>query len=436
MRVGKFSNFSQNYDMTEEFLQYIWKYRLYKPGLSLVSGEPLEVIHPGEQNFDEGPDFFNTRIRLGQTIWAGNAEVHIRASDWQRHDHDVEKNYGNVVLHVVYENDYPVTRANGEIIPAIELCDQFDMAMFERYRGFMQNRQWIPCEGLIGSVSTFEKETWLERLLIERLERKEAAISDALKQNHNDWHETFYRSLARAFGFKLNADAFEMLAKSLPQHYLGKHKDNLMQVEALLFGQAGLLGEELTEQYAQTLWHEYKYLKKKFELQPMSGHLWRFMRLRPSNFPTVRIAQFAMLIHQSSGLLSQLLEIGDTATLLQLLDTDCSDYWQTHYHFGKPSAPKSKHMGEASAISLVINTVVPFIFALGRQKDDQPMKDKALQLLQDLPGELNSITKKWTSLGMDNTTAANSQALIELKNNYCDFKKCLNCRIGNALIRK
>ena len=422
--------------MTEEFLQYLWKYRLYKAGLSLVSGEPVEVIHPGEQNFDEGPDFFNTRIRLGQTIWAGNAEVHIRASDWQKHNHDVEKNYGNVVLHVVYENDYPLTRADGEIIPAIELRDQFDIAMFERYRGFMQNKQWIPCAGLLKSVSAFEKEIWLERLLIERLERKEEAITTALKQNQNDWHETFYRSLAKAFGFKLNADVFEMLAKSLPLKYLGKHKDNLMQVEALLFGQAGLLGEELTGQYAQTLWHEYKYLRRKFQLQPISGHLWRFMRLRPSNFPTVRIAQFAMLIHQSSGLLSQLLEIEDTTKLLQLLDTDCSDYWQTHYHFGKPSTPKSKHIGEASVNSLVINTVVPFIFALGRQKDDQLMKDKALQLLQDLPGEVNTIIKHWISLGMDNKSAANSQALIELKNNYCDFKKCLNCRIGNALIRK
>ena len=422
--------------MTEEFLQYIWKYRLYKPGLSLVSGEPVEVVHPGEQNFDEGPDFFNTRIRLGQTIWAGNAEVHIRASDWQRHDHDVETNYGNVVLHVVYENDYQVIRANGEIIPAMELRDHFDMAMYERYRGFMQNKQWIPCEGLLGSVSAFVKETWLERLLIERLERKEEAITIALTQNHNDWHETFYRSLARAFGFKLNADAFELLAKSLPQQCLGKHKDNLIQVEALLFGQAGLLGEELTGQYAQTLWHEYKYLRKKFELKPISGHLWRFMRLRPSNFPTVRIAQFAMLVHESSGLFSQLLEIGDTAKLLQLLDTNCSDYWNTHYHFGKDSAPKYKHLGEASAISLVINTLVPFMFALGRQRDDQPMKDKALQLLQDLPGEVNSITKHWTSLGMDNKSAANSQSLIELKNNYCDFKKCLNCSIGNALIRK
>lgn len=422
--------------MTEEFLQYLWRYRLYKPGLTLVSGEPLEVIHPGEQNFDEGPDFFNTRIRLGQTIWAGNAEVHIRASDWQRHEHNVEKNYGNVVLHVVYENDYKIVRADGEIIPAVELRDQFDTAMFERYRGFMQNRQWIPCQGLLENISGFEKESWLERLLVERLERKDAELTAIFKLNRNDWHETFYLSLARAFGFKLNADAFGMLAKSLPLKYLGKHKDNLMQVESLLFGQAGLLSEEFTDQYAQTLWHEYKYLVRKFQLKPMEGHLWRFMRLRPSNFPTIRIAQFAMLIYQSTGLLSQILEIQDARRLLKLLDTDCSEYWQTHYQFGKPSSAKSKHLGEASAISLVINTVVPFMFALGKQKDDQMLKDKAFQILQDLPGEINSITKIWTSLGMNNGSSAESQALLELKNNYCDFKKCLNCRIGNALISK
>jgi hypothetical protein len=422
--------------MTEEFLQYLWKYRLYKPGLTLVSGEPLEIIHPGEQNFDSGPDFFNTRIRIGNTIWAGNAEVHIKASDWQRHNHQSDKNYNNVILHIVHENDVPVKREDGQLIPAIEVIGQYDIGMYERYRGFMQNRQWIPCAGLIGDVDSFGKNAWLESLLIERLARKESHIADTLKQNQNDWHETFYRSLAHAFGFKLNADAFETLAKSLPQQYLGKHKDNLLQVEALLFGQAGLLCEELTDQYAQTLWYEYTFLRKKFRLQQINGHLWRFMRLRPSNFPTIRIAQFAMLIHQSAGLLSKLLEARETAELLHLLDVSCSGYWDTHYQFGKVSPSRDKKLGKNSALLLVINTVVPFMFALGRQKDDQVMKDKALQLLQELPGEVNSITKKWGFLGMEVNKASRSQALIELKNNYCDLKKCLNCRIGNTLIRR
>ena len=421
--------------MTEEFLQYLWKFRLYKPGLSLVSGEPLEIIHPGEQNFDSGPDFFNTRIRIGETIWAGNTEIHIRASDWYRHNHQEDKSYDNVILHVVLDNDLPVIRGNGEIIPAIEINGKYDTGMYERYQGFMQNRQWIPCAGLIGDVDAFEKDAWLERLLVERLARKESLISDALNQNHNDWHETFYRSLARAFGFKLNADAFEALAKSLPLQYIGKHKDNLLQVEALLFGQAGLLSEELTEQYAQTLWHEYKFLRKKFGLKPVDGHLWRFMRLRPSNFPTVRIAQFAMLTHQSAGLLSRLLEAENTGQLLQLLDVGCSGYWGTHYQFGKVSAFRRKRLGQDSAILLVVNTVVPFMFALGRQKDNQAVKDRALRFLQELPGEVNSITKRWALLGLNINTSAHSQALIELKNNYCDLKKCLNCRIGNKLIR-
>jgi hypothetical protein len=422
--------------MTEEFLQYLWKFRLYKHGMTLVSGEPFEIIHPGEQNFDSGPDFFNTRIRIGDTIWAGNAEVHIRASDWLRHNHQADKSYSNVIVHVVYENDLPVTREDGHPIPAVVVKGNYDSGMFERYRGFMQNRQWIPCAGLIANVNDFEKEAWLERLLIERLARKERNIADALKLNLNDWHETFYRSLARAFGFKLNADAFEALAKSIPQQYLAKHKDSLLQVEALLFGQAGLLSEELTDQYSQTLWHEYTFLRKKFQLKPINGHLWRFMRLRPSNFPTVRIAEFAMLIHLSAELLSKLLESQNTLQLLKLLDVGCSEYWLTHYQFGKSSPSREKRLGSDSAILLVINTVVPFMFALGRQKDDQLLKDKALQLMMDLPGEVNSITKKWTSLGMNVNTAAKSQALIELKNNYCDLKKCLNCRIGNTLIRK
>jgi hypothetical protein len=422
--------------MTEEFLQYLWKFRLYKPNLTLVTGEPLEIIHPGEQNSDAGPDFFNTRIRIGDTIWAGNAEVHIRASDWQRHNHQLDKSYNNIILHIVYENDLPVLRKDGQPIPTIEVIGQYDTRMFERYRSFMQNRQWIPCARLIAEVSDFEKDAWLESVLVGRLARKEKLIADILKQNQNDWHETFYRSLARAFGFKLNADAFEAMAKSLPQQYLGKHKDNLLQLEALLFGQAGLLSEEFTDQYAQTLWYEYTFLRKKFSLEPINGHLWRFMRLRPSNFPTIRIAQFAMLIHQSAGLLSKLLEAGSKMQLFQLLDAGCSEYWQTHYTFNKPSPTKEKKLGQNSAVLLIINTLVPFMFALGRLKDDQSLKDRALQLLQDLPGEVNSITKKWVTLGVDAKTAAQSQALIELKNNYCDLKKCLNCRIGNALIRR
>ncbi|MEI6748967.1 MAG: DUF2851 family protein [Bacteroidota bacterium] len=422
--------------MNEEFLQYLWKFRLYKPGLALVTGESLEIIHPGEQNFDSGPDFFNTRIRIGDTIWAGNTEIHVKASDWFRHNHQSDKSYANVILHVVLENDLPVTRADGHPISTIEVKGNFDEGMYERYRDFMQNRQWIPCAGQIAVVEAFDKDAWLERLLIERLVRKENYIAETLKLNQNDWHETFYRSLARSFGFKLNADAFETLAKSLPLKYLEKNKGNLLQVEALLFGQAGLLTEELTDQYAQTLFHEYSFLRKKFRLYPIDGHLWRFMRLRPSNFPTIRIAQFAMLVHQSAGLLSKLLDAVDISELLRLLDVGCSGYWQDHYQFNKPSSIREKKLGQNSAILLIINTVVPFMFALGRQKDDQALKDKALHLLQDLPGEVNSITKKWAALGMDVSTAAQSQALLELKNSYCNLKKCLNCRIGNTLIRR
>jgi hypothetical protein len=421
--------------MTEEFLQYLWKFRLFKPDISLVSGEALEVIHPGEQNSDSGPDFFNTRIRIGDTRWAGNAEIHIKASDWHRHNHQNDKSYDNVILHIVLDNDFQVFSKNGQAIPTIEVNGKYDLSMYERYRGFMQNRQWIPCAGLINDVDNFEKDAWLERLLVERLARKESLISDTLMQNQNDWHESFYRSLSRGFGFKLNSDAFETLAKSLPQKYLGKHKDNLLQIESLLFGQAGLLSEEFTDQYAQSLWHEYSFLRKKYEIKPISGHLWRFMRLRPLNFPTIRIAQFAMLIHKSAGLLSKLLEAENTNQLIQLLDVGCSEYWQTHYQFGKASASREKRLGQDSIILLIINTVVPFMFTLGLHKDSQSLKDKALKLLEELPGEVNSLTKKWSSLGMDINTAGKSQALLELKNNYCDLKKCLNCRIGNALIR-
>ncbi len=422
--------------MTEEFLHYIWKFRLFNLNSELYSGESFEVIDPGIHNFDSGPDFLNSRVKIGDTVWAGNVEIHIRSSDWFAHGHDSDKAYENVILHVVYVNDKPVKRKNGELIPVLELTGKFEEALFNRYRYFLGNRQWIPCEKFIHRAGRFIINNQLDRLLVERLEDKSNAIVERLNINGNNWEQTFYEFLAKNFGFKVNAVPFEMTAKSLPLSCLGKHKDNRQQIEAMLFGQAGLLESETGDEYYLKLRKEYLFLKKKFGLIPIDGHLWRFMRLRPSNFPTVRLSQFAHLIHRSTHLFSKLLEVEKFPGLMPLFDVSASVYWQTHYTFGKVSAKRSKKLGKSAVHLIMINTVVPFLFVYGRLKNDQKYIDRALIFLDQLPGESNAIVKKWEVLGMSTRTAYNTQALLQLKNAYCNRKRCLQCSIGNELLKE
>jgi len=423
--------------MKEDFLHYIWKYRLFdSKTLTTASGETIDVIKPGEHNHDGGPDFQNARIKIGNTTWAGNIEIHLNASDWLKHNHHKDKSYDNIILHVVYNNDFSVLRLNKETIPILELKELIPQQIFRKYKNIINSKQWIPCQGLIRQVDPLIVATWMERLLVERLEKKSDSVEQSLHLLKNNWEQAFYIHTARNFGFKLNSIPFEMLAKATPLANLGKHKNNLIQVEALLFGQAGLLVKNSQEKYSALLQQEYTVLKQKFNLTPVSGHLWKFLRLHPSGFPTIRIAQFASLIHKSTHLFSKVIEARKLNEIENLFDSECSEYWQTHYVFGKESPKRSKKLGKSAIDNIIINTIVPFLFIYGIKKKEDKYKERVIRFLEQLEGEKNSVITKWKLLGIPARTASNTQALIELKNNYCNNKQCLNCGIGNYLLKK
>jgi len=421
--------------MKEEFLHYIWKYNLYKKSdLKTVDGKNVEVIQHGTHNFDSGPDFFNAKIKIDDTVWAGNVEVHIKSSDWIAHNHHKNKAFDNVILQIVYHADKPVSRTNGQTIPTLEL--KFDQKLLDNYDQLLSNENWIPCEDEITQVDSFVIQNFLEKLTIERLEEKAGRINELLKQTRNSWEESFYIHLARNFGFKLNADPFERLAKSLPLKYLAKHKDNLFQIEALLFGQAGFLSEATGDDYFFKLKKEYDYLKQKFGLKPIEKHLWKFLRSRPGNFPIVRIAQFARLVNYSSALFSKILETGKIKDFYELFQIKPSEYWENHYRFNSKSVKKSKALGKSAIDIVLINTIIPFLFVYGKLKVLSYLQDRAIGLLEAIKPEKNSIITKWKDLGIETSSAFETQSLIQLKNQYCNHKKCLNCQIGNSLITK
>jgi hypothetical protein len=420
--------------MKEEFLQFIWKHGLFrKTNLKTTDGKSLEIISTGQFNTDSGPDFFNARIRIEDTIWAGNIEIHQKSSHWYRHRHNTDAAYENVILHVVEQQDSPVL-IKSQALPTLEI--KFPPEILENYDQLMCSAKWIACEEKLPDYDPFVIRFWFSSLMIERLQSKTGDIISILEHNKNNWNETFYQLLARNFGMKTNAQPFEMLAKSLPLQILSKHKNDLFQIEALLFGQSGLLNETLLgDDYYLSLRKEYSYLYKKYSLSGIESHLWKFMRLRPINFPTVRIAQLARLIHQSSALFSQILETENPDELRKLFDVSASEYWNTHYSFNKISKKNHvKKLGETAFNNLVINTITPLLFVYGDQHFDQGMKDLALFFLEKLESESNQIIRKWDELGIESRTAFETQALLQLKNNYCDRKKCLNCQLGAKII--
>jgi len=421
--------------MNEDFLHHLWKFRLYNSlGLKTTVGEELLILKTGQHNTDGGPDFFNSQIKIGKTKWAGNVEVHLKSSDWKKHAHDKDGAYKNVILHVVYENDEDVFSSDGNKIAALELKDRFNPKIYENYLKLIESKEWIPCQKYISNVDKITVTSWMERLLVERLESKTQSILDTLKLNRNNWEETFYQHLAKNFGFKTNGVPFESLAKSLPLNYLAKHKDHLSQIEALLFGQAGLLDKNFKDDYPNALKKEYTFLQKKYSLNPIDGSLWKFLRLRPGNFPTIRIAQFAQLIHKSSKLFSKILEQEDIDRIKSFFSVSTSDYWKSHFTFDKPSTLKEKTLGSDSAAIIIINTVVPLIFAYGKHRQSEEHEERALQILEQLSPEKNSIIDNWNSLGIKAINAANTQSLLQLKNEYCSKKKCLVCGIGSKII--
>ncbi|MBI9055722.1 MAG: DUF2851 family protein [Bacteroidales bacterium] len=421
--------------MKEDFLHYIWKYKLYREDKLLTQdNESIEIINSGVHNFDSGPDFFNAKVKIGETVWAGNIEIHVKSSDWNLHKHNKDKAYDNVILQVVFNHDKDITRTNGQVIPTVEI--KFNNDLLNNYQSLLEKNSWIACENDLPLVDPFIVMSWMEKLTVERLEQKSTRISESLIALSNSWETAFYIQLARNFGFKLNSDPFEMLAKSLSLNILAKHKDNLFQIEALLFGQAGFLEEETGDEYYKNLRKEYNYLQKKFQLKPIEKHLWKFLRSRPGNFPTIRIAQFASLIYNSRSLFSKIIEINNLDEFYTLFKVKPSEYWDEHYQFNKDSVVKSKALGKSAIDVVLINSIVPFLFVFGKSKGNYMYQERALNLLESIKPEKNSIINSWNDLNIKSKSAFDTQALIQLKNKYCNQKKCLNCQIGNAIINR
>lgn len=419
----------------EHLLHYVWKHKLF-PLKSLVTtnGQTLEIIDPGLPNPDAGADFFNAKIKLDGVTWVGNVEIHERASDWKRHHHDHDTAYDSVILHVASLIDTDIFRTNGEPIPQFELHCPPQVA--ENYRELLHTSHYPPCYRLIPQLPKLTIHSFLSTLQTERFEQKTRQIEQRLKADGNDWEHTFFITLSRNFGFGVNSDAFELWAQSIPLQAVNKHRDNLLQIEAFFFGQAGLLNELPVDEYTQSLIREYQFLSHKFHLTPSSHLRWRLLRMRPGNFPHIRIAQLAYLYHRSQGLFSRLMERTTLQTLRQEFKGGTSPYWETHYVFGESSPASPKTLSTSSIDLLIINTVIPFLYAYGKYRGDERLFHRANTLLESLKPENNYIIRQWKECGLTAAHAGDSQALIQLKKNYCDPKKCLYCRIGYEYFKK
>lgn len=421
----------------ESILHYIWKYRLFdQTNLQATLNQELQVISLGTTNTDAGSDFYHAKIKIDETLWVGNVEIHIRSSDWLKHKHQFDKAYDNVILHVVWIDDIDIYRTDGTLIPVLELNHLVSEEVLRKINALSNHTNWIACENQIKDVDDFTIKQWLDRMMIERFELKSNYTAELYESLKGNWEDTFYISLARSFGFKVNADPFEILAKNLPQQLLAKHKNNPLQIEALIFGVSGLLNSTFKDDYPQNLKKEFRFLKSKYQLKIMEAHLWKFARTRPDNFPTIRLAQFAGLIIKSSHLFSKTMEARNHKELALLFeDLPVNDYWKNHYMFDDVVKKASKNMGENSVNNLLINTVAPLVFFYGRKLGNDAFKDKATDLLINIKPEKNNIIFKFNGLGMKIETAFESQAVLQLKKFYCDQKKCLNCGIGNKILR-
>ncbi len=421
--------------MNEYFLQYIWRYNLFNKIEFTTNNEPIEIISVGQLNTDSGPDFFNAKIKIGTTIWVGNVEIHIKSSDWERHNHQTDNAYNNVVLHVVSDYDKDICDSKDRIIPTVIL--KYDKEIELRYIQLLESKYKIKCESVINKVDAFTISSWQNALTIERLNIKSDIILEKLKQNKYNWEETFYQSVFKYLGMGTNSEPFEMLARSINLNVLAKHKNNLLSIEALLFGQAGFLEENIIDDdYFNLLKREFKILQAKYSLTPIDKYLWKFMRLHPKNFPNIRIAQASNLINNSTHLFSKIIETQSVTEIAKYFSLATSDYWKTHYVFNKPSEFKVKKIGKSTIDVLIINVVVPFLFVYGKNKNLPEYIDKSIAFLEQIPPEKNSIIKYWESLNIKAKNSFDSQALIQLHNKYCIENRCLNCRIGNKILLK
>lgn len=429
----------------EQLLHYVWKHRLFPlKSLKTTTGLAVEVIDPGLHNHDAGPDFFNAKVKIGETVWVGNVEIHDKASDWYLHHHHGDSHYDNVVLHVVGVVDTDVQTKEGRLLPQMQL--EVPCGVRENYHVLLQADKYPPCHRVIPQLPALVAHAWMSRLQTERLEQKTERICQRVERCNGSWEEAYFMTLARNYGFGINGEAFEQWAAAVPLLDVAHHRDNLFQVEALFMGQAGLLAPEavperyreaaVAEGYLERLRKEYLYLSHKFGLRPVDHGLWRFLRLRPQNFPHIRIAQLANLCHEQKMGLARLVDCKDVKTARALLRTGVTPYWETHYMFGAPSKKSKKQLSEASLDLLLINTAAPMLFAYGRHRQVEEYCDRALAFLEQIKAENNHVVRMWKECGLSVDNAGDSQALMQLKKEYCDKKDCLRCRMGYLFLAK
>lgn len=418
-------------------MQYVWKHRLWRSeDMVTNTGKKVRVVDPGLLNTDAGPDFFNAKIEIDGHMWVGNVEMHYRATDWKRHRHDSDKAYDSVILHVVAKDDAPVRRTNGELIPqlVLEVSPQFNAD----YASLVGATIEVPCAEKIKQVPHLTIVEWVEGLAFERLHGKVERIHQLLDSFNGSWEDVCYVTLARNFGFGINNDAFERLARRTPLRLLGKHSDSVLQIEALLFGQAGMLDAQKPgmDSYYNQLCTEYAFLSNKFQLTPMEKESWKLFRIRPQNFPYRRIAMLAQFIEGGFRMMNRILEAEGEKEMRALFEVELSGYWTKHYTFGKPNERATATLSRSSIDIILINTVAPLLYAYGELTGNYEMTDKAIKLLEDLRAESNSIVLHFVAYGIDCPDALTSQALVQLKREYCDARKCIYCKIGHHLLSK
>ncbi|MCK5066482.1 MAG: DUF2851 family protein [Bacteroidales bacterium] len=418
----------------EDFIQFIWKHRLYKgKALHTTCGRKLMVLLPGEQNFHAGPDFFNARIRLDHLMWAGNVEVHRRASDWYRHGHHIDPGYNNVILHVVGDYDSDITNSLGRRIHT--MVPDYPTSLILRYEALKKNDNWLPCSSYIKDFPPHKLKQWLNRLQTQRTAQKSLRMDGFRSSSDRGKEETFYLALASGFGLPVNSLPFELLSKGIPFQQLTNHRDNLSDLEALCFGHSGLLYPARgLGPYPSSLWERYLELRHLLPGDPVPHHLWKFLRLRPASFPTLRISQFAFTLHQRAPLVDNILSAGSLAELEQLFRAGASEYWDTHYLFGKCSPPCPKYLGQHTAATLIINVIVPFLYALERVEPGSKSGSRAVEILSQMKAESNQVIHNWQKFGIIAENARESQALLQLYNVFCKQKRCLDCQIGASLM--
>lgn len=424
--------------MTEDFLHYLWKYRHFTwEDLCTTEGQQVEIQEGGYHNHDAGPDFQEALVRIDQQQWAGQVEIHIRSSDWDRHGHQNDHAYDNVILHVVYEHDRAIATSRGTILPTVELRGRFDEYEYWRYEQLISTQASIPCAPQVGELDQFQLLQTLERSLVERFQERSRQIHEILSYHKGDWSLSFYRWMGYGLGLKVNAAPMLTLTRLIPPGYLAKIRGESWRVEALLLGTSGLLsGVEGEEAYPQKLAQEYDFLRRKFDLSTMEAAQWRYSRLRPPAFPDLRIVQLGAIFHRQPDLWARILETRDVTELVDLLDVAPETYWKEHYRLGRKSSLHAAQAGKNTRRNLVVNVIAPFVFEYGRQKDERSYEQRALEWLEQLPPEKHSIAKVYQSLGFPQDSAFHTQGQYHLYRHYCSPRKCLSCGIGVKILKK